>query len=285
MELNPRPMTLIVQITDLHLRPRGLACYRVSDTNMLAARAFRAIAALPQKPDAVVITGDLTDGADEREYALLRQLCRQLPCPVYVMPGNHDLTAAMRSELADFPGVGDAPAGDKLHYAVTIGGLRLLMLDSSVAGKPYGRLGGEQIAWLDQTLAADHTPTLVALHHPPKVTGIAHMDVIGLADTEALAAILSRHHHVERLICGHVHRTIIARFAGTVMTLCPSTAHACVLDFSPDAPAEFVMEPPAFFVHRLDPEAGLSSHLHYVEAYPGPYPFFADKGVSWPGEK
>ena len=42
---------LICQLTDLHLRPEGVAAYRVVETNTLTERAFRAVAALDPRPD------------------------------------------------------------------------------------------------------------------------------------------------------------------------------------------------------------------------------------------
>lgn len=273
-------MTLIAQITDLHIRPQGVACYRVSETNLLAEQAIRALKALDPAPDAVVVTGDLTERADPREYRLASRLLRRLPCPVYAMPGNHDLTAAMREHLPDFPMICEGTQ-DKMHYAVEIGGLRIVVLDSSLPGRAGGELGGEQLAWLDAELQRHRKPTLIALHHPPKPVGIRHMDDIALIDGEALGKVVSRHRHVERIICGHVHRPIVSAFAGTVMTLCPSTAHQVALDLTDSAPAEFVMEPPAYFLHHFTPEAGVVTHLAYVENYPGPFPFWADEGVSW----
>ena len=76
-------MTLIAQITDLHLRPRGLACYRVSDTNMFADRAIRSLQAFNPKPDALVVTGDLTDRSDPREYAVGRELLGRIGHAVF----------------------------------------------------------------------------------------------------------------------------------------------------------------------------------------------------------
>ena len=48
---------LICQLTDLHVRPVGMPANRVSETNMFTERAFRAVARLNPRPDAVLITG------------------------------------------------------------------------------------------------------------------------------------------------------------------------------------------------------------------------------------
>lgn len=273
-------MTLIAQITDLHVRPSGLACYRVSETNMLARRAVEAVNALDPQPDAVIITGDLADTPDPREYGGVQRLVSLIKAPVYVLPGNHDSATMMRETLI---GVGPINEGEngKMHYAVDIGDVRLIALDSSVPGAPHGNLGEAQLAWLDATLAASTRPTLIALHHPPALTGIAHMDTIGLADSAAFSAVVSRHAHVRRIMCGHVHRAIIASVGHTVMTLCPSTAHQVHLDFVDRGHGHFIMEPPAFFLHHYAPESDVVSHLAYVERFPGPFPFFADEGVSF----
>lgn len=273
-------MTLIAQITDLHIRPRGLACYRVSETNMLARRAIEALNAFDPQPDAIVVTGDLADAPDEREYAGVQRLLSRLKAPVYVLPGNHDSVRLMRENLSGFGPIQEGENG-KMHYAVDIGDIRLIALDSAVPGAPHGELGEAQIAWLDRTLAESDRPTLVALHHPPALTGIAHMDRIGLKDAAAFAGVVSRHAHVARVMCGHIHRTIIASVGGTVMTLAPSTGHQVHLDILDKGEGEFIMEPPAFFMHHHTRDSGVVSHLAYVEKFAGPYPFFADEGVSW----
>ena len=118
---------LICQLTDLHLRPEGVPAYRVVETNSLTERAFRAVAALNPRPDAVLITGDLTDCGLDSEYALLARLIRKhLPMPVYVIPGNHDRRAALRAGLADLPGVTSDP--EFVQYAVDDLPVRLVML-------------------------------------------------------------------------------------------------------------------------------------------------------------
>lgn len=277
-------MTLIAHMTDLHLRPRGLACYRVSDTNMFAERAMRSLRSLTTVPDALVVTGDITDRSDPREYAVARSLLSRLDMPVYLLPGNHDGSEEMRREMAGFPGLDETVDG-KICYSADIGNVRLIVLDTHLSGSPCGALGEMQLAWLDARLREDGRPTLIALHHPPALSGIRHMDAIGLTDADALAEVVTPHAHVERFLCGHLHRPIIASFAGRIMTLAPSTGHQVVLDLREDGPAMFNFEPAAYFLHHHSQETGVVTHMAYVEDYPGPHHFYSDAGVVWPGDE
>jgi Icc protein len=45
-----------------------------------------------------------------------------------------------------------------------------------------------------------------------------------------------------------------------------------------DAPSAFVMEPPAYALHRYDPATGIVTHHAYVDAADGPYPFYEPDG-------
>ena len=82
--------TLLVQISDLHIREPGRLAYGRINTAPYLEKAVVAINQLPQKPDAVIITGDLTDFGRIAEYDHLRTLLAPLSVPVYMLPGNHD---------------------------------------------------------------------------------------------------------------------------------------------------------------------------------------------------
>lgn len=276
-------MTLIAHITDLHLRPRGLACYRVAETNKLAERAVDALLALDPKPDAVIVTGDVADQGDPREYALAREILSTLPMPVYLLSGNHDDSEMLKAAFADYPGVDQGPA-DRLRYVAEVGDLRLVALDSSVPRAGHGELGHEQLAWLDDVLtSAAGAPCLVAVHHPPILTGIGHMDAINLRDGAAFAEVIARHGNVLRVLCGHDHRPIVTGFAGSIVAVAPSVAHQVVLDLREGAPSRFNFDPPAYYLHHWSAETGLITHTAYVEKPDGPYPFWPAEGVAWPG--
>ncbi len=262
---------LLCQISDFHLRPDRRLAYRRVDTATMLERCVARILALPQRPDAVIATGDLVDFGTEGEYRLLRALLAPLPMALYLMPGNHDAREALRAVFDDHPYL--RQCAPFVQYAIDDHPLRLVALDTLVPGRGDGELCAERLAWLERTLAAaPWRPTVVALHHPPFETGIGHMDRLGLAGIDGLAEVIARHGQVERLISGHIHRPITARFAGTVATTCPSTAHQIALDLAPDARDDFVMEPPAFQLHRWNGRT-LVTHTVYVDAFDGPYPF------------
>ena len=264
----------IVQLTDLHVRPEGVPAYRVAETNMLTERALRRVAALRPAPDAVIITGDLTDCGLVSEYELLAGLLRRtLSMPVYVVPGNHDRREVL---LASMAGVRSMPGGF-VQYAIDDLPARIVMLDTVVPGAGHGELCHERLAWLDRTLAErPDAPTLIGMHHPPFRCGIAHMDGIALREPERLREIVARHAQVQRIVCGHHHRAVVAPFAHAIASIAPSVAHQVEFDLSVDAPAAFVMEPAAFEVHLWEADTGFVSHVAAVEAFPGPFPFLTD---------
>jgi 3',5'-cyclic AMP phosphodiesterase CpdA len=273
----------IVQLTDLHVRPIGMAAYRVAETNALTERACRAVATLRIKTDAIIITGDLTDNGLVSEYAVLSTILRRTltEAPVFLIPGNHDRREVLKAEMADWPGL--SADTDFVQYAVDDLPVRLVMLDTVVPGQGHGILCEKRLAWLDDTLAAaPEKPTMIAMHHPPFVCGIAHMDAINLHNSAEFAAVIGKHRQVERIACGHHHRPVTARVAHAIASIAPSVAHQVELDLDGGDEGLFVMEPAAFQIHLWNATDGIVSHTAYVEPYPGPFPFVTDP--DYPGK-
>ena len=273
--------TILVQLTDLHIREPGRLAYRRVDTSRYFRAVVDSVLALKQRPHAVVISGDLTDFGRPVEYASLQQQIAPLEgagLPVYLMPGNHDDRDELRRS---FPAHGYLFGGAVVQFAVDVGPLRLLALDTCVPGRSEGALDRERLAWLQAQLdASADRPVVIAMHHPPFQTLIGHMDKIGLlAGAAELEALVARHPNVERILCGHLHRAIDVRFGGTIASTAPGPAHQVCLDLDPDAVSAWTLEPPSFRVHAWNPrERRLVTHLAASGAFEGPYPFF-ENGV------
>jgi 3',5'-cyclic-AMP phosphodiesterase len=261
---------LLCQISDLHVTAGRALAYGVVDTAACLERCVQRIASLDPSPDLVIATGDLVDEPDPTSYGQLREILARLPLPVYLMPGNHDERGALRAAFPDHRYL--ARAGEFLQYAIDEYPVRLLALDSVIAGQPQGVLCAQRLHWLRERLEESDEPTVIALHHPPFFTGIGHMDRMGLAEPSELERIVRRFPQVQRIICGHLHRPIQALFGGALASVCPSTAHQVLLDLKPGSPARFVMEPSAFQLHLWTGQA-LVTHTAYTGHYDGPYAF------------
>jgi len=262
---------LIAQISDTHIRPKGILAMGRVDTAGHLARAVAHIHALRPAPDIVLVTGDLVDAGMKDEYTHLRALLAPLTMPVHVIPGNHDLRDPLREAFADHRYL---PREGFLQYVIDSGPVRLIALDTLTPGEPHGELCAQRLGWLEARLAESERPTVLFMHHPPFECGMTEFDEARLnVGADRLAEIVRQHPNVERILCGHVHRPIQVRWAGTLAWVAPSTAHQATLDLSPDAPLMYSMEPPAVALHQWRPGTGLVTHLSYIGDYDGPYPF------------
>jgi 3',5'-cyclic AMP phosphodiesterase CpdA len=251
---------IIVQISDLHID-------RDDASGVNAARLAACVAEIARlRPVAVLATGDLTEHGAPEEYAELRQVLAPLSAPVYAIPGNHDDRAAFMSAFGT-DGYLD-PGAAFAQYAFMTSALRVVALDTVIAGRPHGDLCHARLDWLARTLeAAPDAPTLLVLHHPPRVTGIRYMDAMGLADEAAahLDKLVRRHPQIVRISSGHVHRPLFMAWGGTLLSVCPSVARLGRLDLAPEASDAPSREAPAFQVHAWH-EGALVTHTVSVPA-------------------
>jgi len=270
---------LIAQISDLHIKPPGALAYGRVDTASALERCVAALNAFTPKPDLVVISGDLADTPTAEEYEYLKRLLAPLKLPFVGIPGNHDSRELMR---AAFPRAAYAFPTGALNQSVEIGGLDLVLLDSSVPGRPHGELDAPTLQWLAATLASSpDRPALLFLHHPPFKTGIWHMDHQYLLNAGELAAVVKRHPRAQLIAAGHIHRAILTMFAGIQSTICPAPNHAVDLDLAELREPSFKIEPPAFHLHTWFPGEGFGSvvtHQVPIGDFDGPHPFFGPDG-------
>lgn len=268
---------LIAQITDTHIKLPGKLAYKKVDTAAMLKRCIDELLTLTPQPDLILLTGDLVDLGRPAEYDHLKSILAPIRQRIIAIPGNHDDRDAMRDA---FRSEGYLPAdGRFLQFVIEDDyPLRIVGLDTLIPGEGGGELCSERLEWLDRTLAQKaNAPTLVLMHHPPFITGIGHMDKIGLKGSDGFAAVMERHKQVELILCGHLHRTIHAQVGGRPAMTCPSPAHQVALDIDPEAPSCFTMEPPGFMLHWWN-GGKLITHTAVLGNYDGPHPFFDADG-------
>jgi 3',5'-cyclic AMP phosphodiesterase CpdA len=270
---------LIAQISDLHIKPPGVLAYHRVDTAAALTRCIETLNRFTPRPELVVISGDLVDTPLSAEYEHLKALLAPLELPFTAIPGNHDSRDLIRAAL---PGLGYAQPTGALNSVRKVGGVDIVLLDSSVPGAAHGELDATTLAWLDAVLAASATqPALLFLHHPPFVTGITHMDVQNLRNADALATLIRKHPRARLIAAGHVHRATFTTFAGAAATICPAPSHAVALDLDAHLAPSFYVEPPAFHLHAWFPGDGFGSvvtHSVPIGSFDGPHPFRGPDG-------
>jgi 3',5'-cyclic AMP phosphodiesterase CpdA len=263
---------LIAHLSDPHVRANGELYQGVVDSNAQFAAAVAHVNTLDPRPDLILLSGDLVDHGHADEYAMLARLLASLDVPALAIPGNHDEREAFRQAFAGQPWL---PAQGPIDYAVgDRGPVRIVALDVTLPGLHHGAVSEEGAAWLDLMLAAEPSrPTIVMMHQPPFDTGIPYMDLYSCREGSRLAAVLSRHKQVERLLCGHVHRFMQLRFGGTMLCTAPSTTTTIALQLRADARPASHIEPPAMLLHHWRERTGLVTHYVPIGSFPGPYPF------------
>lgn len=252
---------LIAQITDVHL---GFEPDVSDEENARRLEeVIAAIAALDVKPDVLLATGDLADKGAYDCYLQLQAALGRLDVPVLPAIGNHD---ARTPFLRAFPELKDE--NGFVQYGWSCAGRRVLVIDTAQEGRHGGAFCARRAAWLSARLAeAPATPTLIALHHPPIETGIPWLTT---APDEPwlvrLEEALSGRTNVVALVAGHVHRSMVGRFAGIPVAIAPPVAFAVALEMAamdpdrPDGRPMVVADPPGFALH-LWRDDGIVTHL------------------------
>jgi Icc protein len=258
---------IVAQISDTHIRRKGRLLYNLVDTAKYLRRCVARLNGLDPRPDVVLATGDLVEAGKPKEYRRLRKILAELELPIHVIPGNHDVVEHLRDAFPDHAYLhGDSPG---IRYVVDGHDVRLIGLDSTSPGKVGGVLDGDRLAWLDARLMeAPARPTLLFMHHPPFKTGIRPIDAPGFVGIERLADIVRRHPQIERIACGHIHRSMQMRWCGTIACTAPSTAHQFVLDLRERHPLGFVLEPAGFLLHVWQ-DGAMMTHACFVDGFGG----------------
>jgi hypothetical protein len=123
---------------------------------------------------------------------------------------------------------------------VTLLGVTLAVIDTSVPGKASGGVAVETLDWLDQLAADADSPVLVFGHHHPWNPDSSERPEayfgINPDDSDRLVEVVARRPRIAGYFAGHTHRNRVRRFSATGPV--PWVEVACVKDF-PGAWAEY----------------------------------------------
>src|SRR6201981_1450404 len=200
-----------VQISHSHLSFSNAANPDVTAT---LQTAINKINALPQKPDFIIHTGDLSQLSKPGEFDTLDQVLKGAPAKqIYFVPGEHDMLTDHGQQFLERYGKGTKGTG---WYSFDHKGVHFVGLVNvaNLKAGGMGSLGHEQLEWLESDLKSRSasTPILVFAHIP---LWTLYQDWgWGTDDSEQALSYVKRFGSVT-VLNGHIHQ-IMQKVEGKV---------------------------------------------------------------------
>jgi Icc protein len=218
------PGFTFVQISDSHIGYSGPANEDVRGT---LQRAVTAVNAMPNQPAFVIHTGDVTHLSKQTEFDDARAVLSSLRAPLITLPGEHDVIGAEGPKRFASAFARKDAAG-RGWSSWDQGGAHFVALINVGEGETMGQLGDEQLAWLQNDLAARKAETpIVVFGHVPLFAAAPEW---GWTTTDGVKAIaLLRRFGAVTVLNGHIHQVLehqdgSIRFATARATAFPQAA-------------------------------------------------------------
>ncbi len=239
-----------IQITDLHIDdpPRILKDGRDTTENHLR----QVLSNIPfDTIDFLICTGDLVAEPSVSAYKRLVSLLKDVPRPIYCLPGNHD----------DLPLAIQSTQASNLNWNKTL--IRppwlIILLDSHKPGVVHGKLGDAELSFLKKTLQQNPSfHTLICLHHQPVPVGSEWLDQHLVRDRQQFLSVIDNCPQVHGIIWGHIHQAFERQLNGKLLLGTPSTC----TQFTPHSD-HFAVDilPPAYRSISLYPDGKMTTKL------------------------
>ena len=241
-----------VQISDSHI---GFNKPANPDVNATLQATVDKINGLSQVPDFIIHTGDLSHQSKPAEFDTMSQILQgSKQKQIHFVPGEHDTSADDGKLYLERFGKGTKGRG---WYSFDSKGVHFVGLANVQATEALGKLGADQIEWLEADLKArsSSTPIVVFAHIP--LWNVYPDWGWGTQDSEQALTYLKRFGSVT-VLNGHIHQ-IMQKVEGNV------SFHTAMSTAFPQpkpgtAPAAGPMKVPA---ERLRSVLGITD-VHYI---------------------
>jgi hypothetical protein len=208
-----------VQLSDSHIGFTGAAN---TDVTGSFTHAITMVNAMPQQPDFVMHTGDLTHLSTPAQFDQVHQMLGRIDTGhVFTVPGEHDSVDDHGQKYRQRFGAGSRGEG---WYSFDTKGVHVIGLVNTLALEKLGHLGTEQLEFVDKDLAglSSDTPIVVFSHIPL----FAMYPTWGWGTDDAAQA-LSYLRRFSSVTClnGHVHQLFTKKEGNVTFHSATTTAY------------------------------------------------------------
>ena len=249
----------ILQLTDMHLFADPKAALLGIATHASFQAVLSAIAEQNLNPDLIIASGDISQDQSQASYQAFATMVAALKAPCVWVPGNHDSLNQMSALLATAP-------LSAAKQVLACDDWQIILLDSRVENKDFGRLAASQSAFLRQCLSAyPDRFAVVVMHHPPFIPNGGWLQELILQQAEELMSLMAAFPLANTLLCGHIHQAQDLQWQDIRLLTTPSTC----IQFAPQSSIfKLDIEPPGWRWLELYPDGNIVTQVERLSPSP-----------------
>ena len=244
----------LVHITDMHLSKSKESLYKEVNPFDSYNEVLTNIKKSNWKPDALIVTGDISNDGSIESYNNAFNEFISLKIPVLCIPGNHDCKENLITCLSE-------NISSRLQI---ISDWVFIGLDTSLKENPSGFLNSNELSTL-KTHIEKHCKKniIICLHHQPVLINSKWIDDIGLENKEEFFEMIEKYKNIKGIFFGHIHQEFNSNINNISIYGTPSTCK----QFKPRKKKfELDVLPPAYRRIELSRNGTINSDVVWIDS-------------------
>tara|TARA_B100001559_G_scaffold41473_1_gene30752 strand:- start:372 stop:1130 length:759 start_codon:yes stop_codon:yes gene_type:complete len=187
----------LVHITDMHLSKSKETLYKELNPFDSYIEVLSNIKQSNWKPDALIVTGDISNDGSIESYKNAFNEFTSLKIPILCIPGNHDCKKNLITCL---------PQNTSCTLQI-ISNWVFIGLDTSLKENPSGFLNSNELSKLKTRIKEHYKKNIIiCLHHQPVLISSKWIDEIGLENKEEFFEMIEEYKNIKGMFFGHIHQ-------------------------------------------------------------------------------
>ncbi len=256
--INSHESVRLIQVTDPHLFADPKAQLLGVNTAQSLEAVLNTIKAIEYPADFMLATGDISQDFSNTSYQNFVKAIAPLQLACHYLPGNHDDPRIMYLHMQ-----GENIYGDKRILA---GNWQIIMLDSTVRGKPGGHMSEDEMRLIEAAIAAEpEKHVLLAMHHNPILVKCQWLDQHCMDNGNDFLERVSRYPQVKGLLWGHVHQSLDKDYPTAFGQLQLMATPSTCIQFKPKS-SYFALDAkqPGYRLLELKPDGSILTNVYRV---------------------